>query len=237
MKSDAGRRISAAVTLHPMTQTHDLHTYRYGPLAATKPRQLIVLLHGLGSNGEDLISLAPIFAQGLPNALFVSPDAPFPCDMAPYGHQWFSLQEWTEAAMLEGAEKAFPIVDKYLDNLLKMLGLTDKDMALVGFSQGTMMSLYVAQRRRNACAGVLGYSGALLGLRAIKNANIHKVPTCLIHGDADTVVPITAWHQAMASLKDAEHPVEGQIIPGLAHGIEEQGIAAGLGFLRRSLGV
>ena len=218
-----------------MTPSSDFQTYRYGPLAAGKPQQLIVLLHGLGSNGQDLISLAPIWAQGLPNALFVSPDAPFPCDMAPMGHQWFSLQEWTESAMLEGAQKAFPLVDKYLDNLLKTLHLNDKDMALVGFSQGTMMALYVAQRRRNPPAAVLGYSGAMLGMKDIKDGITHKVPTCLIHGDADTVVPITAWHQAMGALTDAGHKVEGQVIPGLAHGIDDSGLATGLGFLRRSL--
>jgi len=218
-----------------MNALPDLHTYRYGPMAATKPRQLVVLLHGLGSNGQDLISLAPMLAQGLPNALFVSPDAPFPCDMAPMGHQWFSLQEWTEDAMLRGVEQVRPIVDNYLDKLLKATGLTDRDMALVGFSQGTMTSLYVAARRKNACAGVLGYSGALLGGKGLTEPHIHKIPTCLIHGDADTVVPITAWHQAMTTLKDADFPVEGQIIPRLAHGIEETGIAAGLAFLRRIL--
>ena len=215
----------------------DLHTYRFGPLAAGKPHQLVVLLHGLGSNGQDLISLAPLWARELPNALFVSPDAPYPCDMAPMGHQWFSLQEWTEDAMLKGAEGVFPVVDNFLDKLLKTTGLTDADMALVGFSQGTMMALYTAPRRRNACAGVLGYSGALLGAKKLKNGNFHKVPTCLIHGDADTVVPVTAWHQGMAALKDLDTPSEGALIPGLAHGIDEAGIRLGLDFLKAKLPV
>ncbi len=211
----------------------DFKTYRFGPLAATKPRQLVVLLHGLGSDGQDLISLAPMFAQALPNALFVSPDAPFQCDMASMGYQWFSLQEWTEDAMLKGVEKVQPLVDNFLDKLLKSTGLTDKDMALVGFSQGTMTSLYVAPRRKNACAGVLGYSGALLGGKAITESDILKVPTCLVHGEADTVVPITAWHQAMATLQAADVPVEGVTLPGLTHGIDEMAIAAGLAFLRK----
>ena len=137
--------------------------------------------------------------------------------------------------MVKGADKVLPLVDNYLDKLLKSLGMTDDQMALVGFSQGTMMALYAAARRRNACAGVLGYSGALLGAKALKNANIHKVPTCLIHGDADTVVPITAWHQAMAALADAGVPVEGGIVPGLAHSIDESGLQAGLQFLKKVL--
>lgn len=216
-----------------MTGSSAFHTYRFGPLAATKPRQLIVLLHGLGSDGQDLISLAPILGQALPNALFVSPDAPFPCDMAPMGHQWFSLQEWTEDAMLRGVEAVRPLVDEFLDNLLKATGLRDENMALVGFSQGTMTALYVAQRRATPCAGVLGYSGALLGGRDCAADHIHKLPTCLIHGGADTVVPVTAWHQAMDRLKDCDFPVEGEVIPGLAHGIDDRGIAAGQAFLRR----
>ena len=216
----------------------ELHTYRHGPSAAGKPQNIVVLLHGLGSNGQDLISLAPIWAKQMPNTLFVSPDAPFPCDMAPEGYgayQWFSLQEWTEAAMLKGAETAQPLVDNFLDNLLKKSGLKDENLALVGFSQGTMMSLYVGPRRKNAIAGVLGYSGALLGAAELKTGLVHKIPTCLIHGDADTVVPITAWHQAMANLKHASFPTEGEIIPGLAHGLDDSGLSIGLGFLRRVL--
>jgi phospholipase/carboxylesterase len=218
-----------------MVNFPELQTYRYGPAAAGRPQQLIVLFHGLGSNGQDLISLAPLWAGGLPNALFVSPDAPFPCDMAPGGHQWFSLQEWTEEAMLKGVQAAFPIVDKYLDKLLKQSGLTDQDMALVGFSQGTMTAMYVAQRRASPCAGVLGYSGALLGASALKNKDIHKIPTCLIHGDSDTVVPVSAWHQAVQAFEEHQCPIEGMVIPGLAHSIDQTGIALGQDFLCRVL--
>lgn len=218
-----------------MSRFPELNTYRYGPLAAGKPHQLVVLLHGLGSDGQDLIGLAPMLAQGLPNTLFISPDAPFPCDMAPMGHQWFSLQEWTEEAMLKGAEAVRPLVDNYLDNVLKSLGLNDSQMALVGFSQGAMTALYVAARRKNPCAGVLGYSGALLGGREMLQPHIHKLPTCLIHGDSDTVVPVSAWHQAMKHLQEADVPVEGAILPGLAHGIDDRAISSGLSFLKRIL--
>lgn len=174
-----------------------------------------------------------MLAQALPNALFVSPDAPYNCDMAPMGYQWFSLQEWTEDAMLKGVEKVRPLVDNYLDNLLKSTGLEDRDMALIGFSQGTMTSLYVAPRREKPCAGILGFSGALLGGKAQIGPDTHKIPTCLIHGEADTVVPITAWHQAMEILRKADVPVEGLTIPRLAHGIDEQALSAGQAFLRK----
>jgi phospholipase/carboxylesterase len=151
------------------------------------------------------------------------------------GYQWFSIQEWTEAAMLKGVEVVQPLVDNFLDNLLKKTGLTDDKLALVGFSQGTMTSLYVGPRRKNAIAGILGYSGALLGASELKTGLIHKIPTCLIHGDVDTVVPITEWHKAMAQLKHAGFPVEGEVVPGLAHSIDETGMATGLAFLRRIL--
>lgn len=220
-----------------MNSLPDLQTHRFGPLAAGRPKQLIVLFHGLGANGQDLISLAPLLAQSLPNALFVSPDAPYPCDMAPMGFQWFSLQEWTEEAMHRGIESVRPAVDIYLDKLLKHSGVSEANMVLGGFSQGAMLSMYVAPRRASPCAGVLTYSGALLGARGLKEPYIHKIPTCLIHGDSDTVVPVSAWHLALKSLKDNDFPVEGKVIPGLAHGIDEDGIATGLSFLKRVLNV
>src|SRR5215472_1628831 len=132
------------------------------PAAGGAPRQLVILLHGLGADGNDLIGLAPYWAPLLPEAEFVSPNAPFPCDMASYGYQWFSAQDRSPAAVLAGVRAAAPMLDAFIDEALAERRLSDNDMALVGFSQGTMMSLFVGLRRSHAAAGILGYSGRLL---------------------------------------------------------------------------
>ena len=126
------------------------------PRAGGKPKSLVVLLHGLGADGNDLISLAPYWAPLLPSTEFVSPNAPFPCDMAPYGFQWFSFQDRTPAAVLAGIRAAAPFLDTFLDEVLAARGLDESRLALVGFSQGTMMSLHVGLRRAKPVAGSLG---------------------------------------------------------------------------------
>src|SRR5690242_18353856 len=133
------------------------------PASGGAPRQLVILLHGLGADGNDLIGLAPYWAPLLPDAEFVAPDAPFPCDMAPFGRQWFSLQDRSPLAILAGVRAAAPILDVFIDEALKARNLDESRLALVGFSQGTMMSLYVGLRRAKALAGIVGFSGALLG--------------------------------------------------------------------------
>src|ERR1700726_4816555 len=132
------------------------------PVAGGKPRRLVILLHGLGADGNDLIGLQQVWGRLLPEAEFISPNAPSPCDMAPYGYQWFSVQDRTPAAMLAGVRAAAPMLDGFIDEELQKRGLDESDTALVGFSQGTMMSLYVGLRRAKPLAGILGYSGRLL---------------------------------------------------------------------------
>lgn len=215
--------------------TSELNTYVQKPASGGKPKQIIILLHGLGSNGQDLISLAPYWAKNLPDAVFVSPDAPFPCDMAPIGYQWFSLQSRDPDDMLVGIKEAMPILDAYLDSQLKKYGLTDDKMALVGFSQGTMMSLYMAPRRKNSCAGVLGYSGALLGEEELAKALHIKVPIHLLHGEHDDVVPIGAYHHAKNALDSLGFKVSGETYFGLPHSINEEGIESGSAFLEEIL--
>ncbi|HET7593957.1 MAG TPA: phospholipase, partial [Stellaceae bacterium] len=150
------------------------------PASGGKPRQLVVLLHGVGADGNDLIGLAPYWAPALPNAEFVSPDAPFPCDMAPYGRQWFSLQDRSPAAILGGVRAAAPILDAFLDEALAARGLEPSQLALVGFSQGTMMSLYVGPRREKALAGIVGYSGALIGADTLAQETRSRPPVLLV---------------------------------------------------------
>lgn len=205
------------------------------PASGGKPKQLVVLLHGVGADGNDLIGLAPYWAPALPDAEFVSPDAPFPCDMAPYGRQWFSLQDRSADAILGGVRAAAPILDAFLDDALAQRGLDASKLALVGFSQGTMMSLYVGPRRTKTLAGIVGYSGALIGADTLAQDIRSRPPVLLVHGDADQVVPPQAFPLAVAGLKAAGVSVEELICPGVGHSIDEPGLRRGGAFLRRVL--
>ena len=206
------------------------------PRSGRPAKQLVVLLHGVGADGNDLIGLAPALAEFLPDAAFVAPNGPEPCDMAPYGYQWFSLQDRRPEALLQGVQTAAPIVDRFLDEQLEAHGLTAADLALVGFSQGTMMSLYVAPRRAARVAGVLGFSGALVGADLLKAEAVSRPPFFLVHGDADQIVPVAALPAAVAGLQAADIPVRFEIRPGLPHGIDPEGIAHGGAFLASAFG-
>ena len=207
----------------------------FSPAAGGPPRQLVVLLHGVGADGHDLIELAPLLARDLPHARFVAPDGPQPCDMAPYGRQWFSLQKRRPAAMLVGLTRTVPLVDAFLDEELRQAGLDDRALALVGFSQGTMTALHVGPRRSRAPAAILGFSGALLGADVLAAEARQRPPVMLVHGDADDVVPVEALFDAVAGLQGAEIPVQWIMRPGLPHSIDPEGIAAGGRFLRDML--
>lgn len=198
------------------------------------PQQIIFLLHGLGSNGQDLISLAPFWAKAAPDALFISPDAPFPCDMAPVGYQWFSLLSRDREDIQVGIEYAYPILEAFITQQRQRFDLPLSKVALVGFSQGTMMSLYTAPRLPEAIAGVLGYSGALFGEEGLLQDpdEFAKPPVRLIHGDADDVVPVEAYTHARDTLTRAGFAVSGHTTPYLTHSIDEEGINSGAAFLR-----
>src|SRR3982751_5147646 len=146
-------------------QTMVLDGPTVAPKSGGEAKQLVVFLHGYGSNGEDLISLAPYWADLLPDAEFVSPNAPFPCEQNPFGgFQWFGLEDRSAEMRLGGTRAAAIHVGRFLDAALKQRGLDEGKLALVGFSQGTMMSLHVGPRRAMAPAAIVGYSGALIGV-------------------------------------------------------------------------
>ena len=205
---------------------------RFAPVSGQSPKQLIVLLHGLGADGNDLIGLANEWSKFLPDAEFVSPNAPYPCDMAPMGFQWFSLQDYTMSSIYLGAKAASDILNRYIDQELQKRNLSDRDLALVGFSQGTMMALHVSLRRSVACAAVLGYSGALAGSEELRLELKSKPNILLIHGDQDMVVPMQASVMAEKILKDLHCDVKSIIRPGLGHGIDSVGIDEGGHFLQ-----
>jgi phospholipase/carboxylesterase len=199
--------------------------------------QLIILLHGLGADGFDLINLAPHFSRAIPNARFVSPNAPENCDMATpgtqAGFQWFSLQSREESDMLSGARDAEPILNKFIDEQKKKYNLSEDKIALIGFSQGTMMSLFVSMRRKAKIAGVIGFSGQLIGKEALKNEAISHPPVILINGDQDELIPVQEQQIAIQELRAVGVEVEGHIMPNLGHSIDAEGIEIARHFLEK----
>ncbi|HLI13811.1 MAG TPA: dienelactone hydrolase family protein [Alphaproteobacteria bacterium] len=216
-----------------MPDLFDLSGPNFRPAAGGPPRQLVVILHGWGADGNDLISLAPYWARVLPHAEFLAPHGPFPCD-AGFGRQWFSLIDRDPATMAAGLRAVAPVIDAYIDTALASRGLDDSKLALAGFSQGTMTALYVALRRERACACVLGYSGRLVAAEDIAAGLRAKPPILLVHGQADDIVPVEASRQAKEILTTLGVPVELQERPGLGHSIDELGLTLGARMLARA---
>jgi len=205
------------------------------PASGGKPRRLVILLHGLGADGNDLIGLAPYWARLLPDAEFLSPNAPFPCDMAPHGYQWFSSQDRTPEAVLGGVRAAAPILDAFIDEALEQRGLGSGELALVGFSQGTMMSLFVGLRRAEPVAGIVGFSGRLLAPELLASELRSRPPILLVHGTEDPLVPYSSLAAAETTLKAAGVPVETVTSFGIGHSIDDQGLRRGGEFLKKVL--
>jgi phospholipase/carboxylesterase len=203
----------------------------HGPHSGGKPRQLIVLLHGYGADGNDLIGLAPVLAPLMPDAVFHSPNAPYRCEGNPMGYQWFSINRLDPASRLAGTRSAAPFVDAFLDEKLAHYGLDESSTALIGFSQGTMMSLHVGLRRPRQLAGIVGFSGALAGGEELAQEIRSRPPVLLVHGDADEMLPHQLTEQAAIELQKNGVEVAVHIAQGVGHGIDQSGLGHAARFL------
>jgi phospholipase/carboxylesterase len=202
-------------------------------------RQLVVFLHGYGADGNDLIDIGRAWQGLLPDAAFVSPHAPHPCGQAPMGREWFPLtfrdpdERWT------GVNAAAPDLNAFLDAELQRRKLPPSALALVGFSQGTMMSLHVGLRRAVAPMAIVGYSGMLVVPEAVDPDQFageirSRPPVLLVHGDSDQLIPVQALMHASQGLAALEVPVQWHISEGVAHGIDQEGLRHGGEFLARA---
>ena len=204
----------------------------FGPAAGGAPQNLVILLHGYGANGDDLIELAPPFSQMLPNTEFLSPNAPYRCEGNPFGGlQWFEVWQADGVDRLAEVRNGAAIVNAFIDEELAERNLTDANLILCGFSQGTMLSLHVGLRRAVPCAGILGFSGRLESPEILGDEITVRPPVMLIHGEEDPMLSMDLMDKAASVMTENGVTVETHRRPGLGHGIDEDGMRLGAGFM------
>ena len=210
--------------------------YRQAPAAGGNPSKLVIFLHGYGADGKDLIDLANPFSMALPNATFISPDAPFPCAMSPQGRQWFAIEEIPMGA-IQASNNLLSLIEKEAMSV----GLNFKDVILIGFSQGAMMAMQCLLISKHQLAGIIGYSGALRleNVQAAKDNIIddkHKffsTPVLLVHGEQDEVVPFISLEKSKLLLDQVGFDTNIFARPNLGHGIDPDGISKGMEMLKK----
>lgn len=220
--------------------TRVLNSGRVEPASGTA-RSAVIFLHGYGANGADLLSLAEPMGDHMPDTLFLAPDAPETCPGAPMGFQWFPIP-WidgsSEEDAAEGLRRAAEDLNAYLDGVMVDEDLLPEQVAVLGFSQGTMMALHVLPRREDPVAALAAFSGRLLEPELLKTEATCRPPVLLVHGDADDVVPPQSLPEAAEALQDAGwKEVYAHIMKGTGHGIAPDGLSVALAFFRERLGV
>ncbi len=209
---------------------------RVEPASGAAAKQLVILVHGYGADGEDLIGLAPQLAKVLPDAAFISPNGPEPCAQSAFGRQWWGIGSFSQGERWQGVNKAAPVLDDFISQELERKGLHEGQLALVGFSQGTMLSLHVGLRRRQQPAGIVGFSGSLIGAEHLEAEIRSRPPVLLVHGDQDQMVPMTSMLDAVQGLAAVEIAAEWHVSQGAGHTIATDGLYLACRFLERVFG-
>ena len=204
-----------------------------GPInqSDNKVKNLIFFIHGWGSDGNDLIQISRLWENEIHNVAFLAPNGPEACPQNPNGKQWFDILSENTEEMFQGLCNSFSLLDRYIDNQLSNFSLGKEDFFLVGFSQGTMLSLHASVRRK--CKGIIGYSGAYL--EGPLTANIIKNDILLVHGQIDPIVPLERMKQAEQKLKNLSSTLETKIYENLEHSINEEGLELGSNFIKKRL--
>ncbi len=208
---------------------------RLAPLSGSVPDALVILVHGYGSNGEDLLSLARVLRRALPNAAFVAPNAPSQIAGMAAAYQWWPIETFSMAERATGAASAAPGLDAFITQELATTGLPSNRLLLVGFSQGTMMALHVGLRRAEPVAGIVGISGMLVAPDTLDADIRSRPPVLLIHGTEDEVVPFRSMNVASTALTAVGVDVETHVSPGIGHSVGQDGLTPATQFVVRVL--
>ena len=214
---------------------YNLEATSISPLSKNKPQQVIVLCHGYGGDGKDISTLAINWQRFLPETIFLCPNAPEICAVNPQGYQWFDLSSDKEEVILEKSLVAEEKLNIFLDQVLDNAQLEPNKLALVGFSQGCMMSIQIALKKKKQISCLIGYSGKIINQKHLSN-NIHSKPKIfLMHGANDPIVSPTYLLEAKEYLKNQGIKIKTKMFKDCEHKIPVEGASHGLGFLRKNL--
>lgn len=185
---------------------------------------IFILLHGFGSDNQDLMSLGENFRDLLPNTALISVNAPSISD-AGTGYQWFSFKSMNLFTILKEIRISYTLLNSFIDEQLKRFNLTDENLIIGGFSQGAMMSLYTGLRRKSNPLAVLAFSGMMPDTIATLQKELTSKPeVLLIHGTEDKTVPFNSMEKAEYLLREFNISFEAHAIHNMGHEVNEEAI-------------
>lgn len=200
-----------------------------------KVKKIVILSHGYGADCKDLMSIAEHWKRFLPDCLFVCPNAPTVCQINPSGYEWFDLMQTSQEKILQEFQDLLKKFNQFIDTLLEEHNLQKKDLFLMGFSQGTMMSLQIALSYHEPIAGVLGYSGKIFDISFLENKIFSKPPIILFHGNVDNIIPLEDMYNTYEFLKKNSFKVENKVFVNCGHSITPEGLSLGLNFIKSKI--
>ena len=205
------------------------------PQSKNKPKHAIILCHGYGGDGQDISALAINWQRFLPDAIFLCPNAPEICSINPQGYQWFDLASESEEIILEKSLVAEEKLSIFLDQVFNNFQLEPNNLALVGFSQGCMISIQVGLKKKEQINCIVGYSGKVINKKHLSGNIKSKPKIFLMHGENDTIVSPTSLLEAKEYLSNLGLKIKTKMFKDCEHKIPIEGSSLGLEFLKKNL--
>tara|TARA_B100000700_G_C14657467_1_gene674830 strand:+ start:86 stop:742 length:657 start_codon:yes stop_codon:yes gene_type:complete len=212
-----------------------LNSVIINPQSKSSPKNIVILCHGYGGDGKDISILANYWKNFLPDTLFVCPDAPEICKVNPGGFQWFDLMDQTEDEILSKSLIAENKLNNFIDEVKDKNNINAKRVALVGFSQGCMISMQTVLKRKEEINCLIGYSGKILNIKHMENNIVSRPEIYLMHGDIDAVVPLNSLLEAKEFFDKQNYKINTKIFKNCEHRIPTEGSSIGLQFLKKNL--
>ena len=215
--------------------SYSLNSIIIEPSSKSLAKNAVILCHGYGGDGKDISIVANYWKNFLPDALFICPDAPEICKVSPNGFQWFDLMDQTQEEILAKSLIAENKLNKFIDEVTKKNKILENKVALVGFSQGCMISLQTALKRKKNINCLIGYSGKIINHEHLRNNIVSRPEIYLMHGDKDQVVPINDFLASKEFFASQKYKIHTKIFENCEHRIPTEGLSIGLEFLKKKL--